>query len=148
MGWLIVVAGVAVFVAMEARRQKQRQAVLVGVPAGASASQPRSWRPSIIALYMLGPVAAWVVYRDMALDAPLWVGGLDSLIAFVGCFWIVGKLAPSHGQGSGGIVWGLSVAGWIFLLAGMAVAAEGRGVLEDLHLIVAGIWEWGRGLYA
>lgn len=99
-----------------------------------------AWWPSIAALWALGPVVTWVVYRDLALDAPLWIGGLDSLIAFTGYLWIVGKLAPARGQGSGGIVWALSVCAWIFLISGMAIAAEGRGVLEDFQLLAGSVW--------
>lgn len=98
------------------------------------------WWPSIAALWVLAPAATWVIYRDLAFGEPLWIGGLDSLIAFTGCFWVVGKLAPSHGQGSGGIVWALSVCAWIFLMSGMAITAEGRGVLEDLELLAGSVW--------
>lgn len=108
--------------------------------------QHTAWWPAIAVLWVLGPLVTWVVYRDMALAKPLWIGGLDSLIAFTACFWIVGRLAPCRGQGSGGIVWALSVCGWIFVIAGMAVAAEGRGVLEDFQLLAGSVWRGIGGL--
>lgn len=110
-------------------------------------TQHNAWWPSILALFVLGPAVVWIVYRDMALNDPLWLGGVDSFVAFLVCVWIVGKLAPSNGSKRGGLVWGFSVFAWVMLVSGIAIVGEGPSVLADLDVIASSAVDWVKGFF-
>lgn len=139
MAWLLIFIGAAIFIGIEVYRQKRRRAIrAVAVPIHNAASKPRPWWPAIVVTQIIGTLACWIVWRDMARDEPLWIAGLDSFLAIVAFGVIAGKVAPSHGKGSGEIAWGLSVAFWMLLMFGLALAGDGLDVLEDLRLITGG----------